>query len=290
MELLLTPCMHIRTHACMQSQACAHSTGAEFVCHGSVEGSVRLSCELEPFLRRLPSACKGTGGKGWHRFLSLLRKELFHCEAREAQARPGRIVRVLGTLQLQCRHCQPLVLQILLGFLWAGHAPPLSPCNNSLANLVSRRDPGPPCEACEPGSPTLPLLTPASRAPLPRLASSQAPKSCLCPSLNRKNCLLGNNVLMMASAFLLGISKTARSFELLLVGRFLCGISAGEPWRLLLLLAAWPGGLRWHLSGGIASPKGANGHSLRLSTTKSWLTPAGLLQKQSKLARGWRNP
>ncbi|KAJ7309678.1 hypothetical protein JRQ81_007737 [Phrynocephalus forsythii] len=43
----------------------------------------------------------------------------------------------------------------------------------------------------------------------------------------KKNCLLGNNVLMVASAFLLGVCKAARSFELLLVGRFFCGLSSG---------------------------------------------------------------
>ncbi|XP_062999972.1 solute carrier family 2, facilitated glucose transporter member 11-like isoform X2 [Elgaria multicarinata webbii] len=42
-----------------------------------------------------------------------------------------------------------------------------------------------------------------------------------------KRCLLGNNVLMLASAFLVGFSKVAKSFELILAGRFLCGISTG---------------------------------------------------------------
>ncbi|XP_062999974.1 solute carrier family 2, facilitated glucose transporter member 11-like isoform X4 [Elgaria multicarinata webbii] len=41
----------------------------------------------------------------------------------------------------------------------------------------------------------------------------------------KKRCLLGNNVLMLASAFLVGFSKVAKSFELILAGRFLCGIS-----------------------------------------------------------------
>uniref|UniRef100_A0ABM5F2L2 Major facilitator superfamily (MFS) profile domain-containing protein n=1 Tax=Pogona vitticeps TaxID=103695 RepID=A0ABM5F2L2_9SAUR len=43
----------------------------------------------------------------------------------------------------------------------------------------------------------------------------------------KKSCLLGNNLLMVASAFLLGLSKAAKSYEMLLAGRFLCGLSAG---------------------------------------------------------------
>ncbi|XP_066466047.1 solute carrier family 2, facilitated glucose transporter member 11-like [Tiliqua scincoides] len=43
----------------------------------------------------------------------------------------------------------------------------------------------------------------------------------------KKKCLLGNNVVMLLSACLLGFSKAARSFEMLLVGRFLSGVSAG---------------------------------------------------------------
>ncbi|XP_053135118.1 solute carrier family 2, facilitated glucose transporter member 11-like isoform X2 [Hemicordylus capensis] len=43
----------------------------------------------------------------------------------------------------------------------------------------------------------------------------------------KKKCLLGNNVVMLMSAFLMGFSKMASSFEMILAGRFLCGISAG---------------------------------------------------------------
>ncbi|XP_070618590.1 solute carrier family 2, facilitated glucose transporter member 11-like isoform X2 [Erythrolamprus reginae] len=43
----------------------------------------------------------------------------------------------------------------------------------------------------------------------------------------KKYCFLGSNVLMVASSFLLGFSKTARSVELILAGRFLCGLSTG---------------------------------------------------------------
>ncbi|XP_044300273.1 solute carrier family 2, facilitated glucose transporter member 11-like, partial [Varanus komodoensis] len=42
----------------------------------------------------------------------------------------------------------------------------------------------------------------------------------------KKRCLLGNNVLMLGGAFFVGFSKMAKSFELILVGRFLYGISA----------------------------------------------------------------
>ncbi|XP_071427769.1 solute carrier family 2, facilitated glucose transporter member 11-like isoform X1 [Pithys albifrons albifrons] len=43
----------------------------------------------------------------------------------------------------------------------------------------------------------------------------------------KKKCLLGNNLLMIVAASLLGCSKVAQSFEMILIGRFMCGISAG---------------------------------------------------------------
>lgn len=48
--------------------------------------------------------------------------------------------------------------------------------------------------------------------------------SCTC----RKKCLLFNNLLMIVAASVMGCSKTARSFEMILIGRFMCGISAGK--------------------------------------------------------------
>ncbi|XP_034294464.1 solute carrier family 2, facilitated glucose transporter member 11-like isoform X1 [Pantherophis guttatus] len=50
---------------------------------------------------------------------------------------------------------------------------------------------------------------------------------CLAAKYGKKKCFWGSSVLMVASAFLLGFSKMARSVELILVGRFLCGISTG---------------------------------------------------------------
>ncbi|XP_026516313.1 solute carrier family 2, facilitated glucose transporter member 9-like [Terrapene carolina triunguis] len=42
----------------------------------------------------------------------------------------------------------------------------------------------------------------------------------------KKKCLVCHNLLMLAAAFVMGFSKTAKSFEMILIGRFLCGISA----------------------------------------------------------------
>lgn len=44
----------------------------------------------------------------------------------------------------------------------------------------------------------------------------------------RKKCLLCTNVLMIMAASIMGCSKISHSFEMILVGRFMCGISAGE--------------------------------------------------------------
>uniref|UniRef100_U3IBY5 Solute carrier family 2, facilitated glucose transporter member 5 n=1 Tax=Anas platyrhynchos platyrhynchos TaxID=8840 RepID=U3IBY5_ANAPP len=44
---------------------------------------------------------------------------------------------------------------------------------------------------------------------------------------NLKKCLLCTNLLMITAASVMGCSKMARSFEMILIGRFLCGVSAG---------------------------------------------------------------
>ncbi|XP_077776778.1 solute carrier family 2, facilitated glucose transporter member 11-like [Podarcis muralis] len=41
----------------------------------------------------------------------------------------------------------------------------------------------------------------------------------------KKKCLLGTNLIMLSGAVIMGFSKVANSFELILAGRFLCGIS-----------------------------------------------------------------
>ncbi|XP_010127298.1 PREDICTED: solute carrier family 2, facilitated glucose transporter member 11-like [Chlamydotis macqueenii] len=43
----------------------------------------------------------------------------------------------------------------------------------------------------------------------------------------KKKCLMCNNLLMIAAASIMGCSKIAKSFEMILIGRFMCGISAG---------------------------------------------------------------
>uniref|UniRef100_A0A8B9SLD2 Major facilitator superfamily (MFS) profile domain-containing protein n=1 Tax=Anas platyrhynchos TaxID=8839 RepID=A0A8B9SLD2_ANAPL len=43
----------------------------------------------------------------------------------------------------------------------------------------------------------------------------------------KKKCLLCTNLLMITAASVMGCSKMARSFEMILIGRFLCGVSAG---------------------------------------------------------------
>lgn len=48
---------------------------------------------------------------------------------------------------------------------------------------------------------------------------------------SRKKCLLCNNVLMIVAASIMGCSKISHSFEMILIGRFMCGLSAGE-WLL----------------------------------------------------------
>ncbi|XP_075754055.1 solute carrier family 2, facilitated glucose transporter member 11-like isoform X2 [Pelodiscus sinensis] len=43
----------------------------------------------------------------------------------------------------------------------------------------------------------------------------------------KKKCLLGNNMLLIVAALHVGFSRTVQSFEMILIGRFLYGISAG---------------------------------------------------------------
>ncbi|KAK4812938.1 hypothetical protein QYF61_001053 [Mycteria americana] len=47
----------------------------------------------------------------------------------------------------------------------------------------------------------------------------------------KKKCLLCNNLLMVAAASVMGCSKIAQSFEMILIGRFMCGISAGTFYK-----------------------------------------------------------
>ncbi|NWT53589.1 GTR5 protein, partial [Erythrocercus mccallii] len=55
---------------------------------------------------------------------------------------------------------------------------------------------------------------------------------CLCSGyltakFGKKKCLLCNNVLMIVAASIMGCSKISQSFEMILIGRFMCGFSAG---------------------------------------------------------------
>uniref|UniRef100_A0A8C8RTM4 Solute carrier family 2, facilitated glucose transporter member 5 n=1 Tax=Pelusios castaneus TaxID=367368 RepID=A0A8C8RTM4_9SAUR len=43
----------------------------------------------------------------------------------------------------------------------------------------------------------------------------------------KKKCLMYNNLLLIAAGFLWGFSKMAKSFEMILIGRFLCGFNSG---------------------------------------------------------------
>uniref|UniRef100_A0A669PLH8 Major facilitator superfamily (MFS) profile domain-containing protein n=1 Tax=Phasianus colchicus TaxID=9054 RepID=A0A669PLH8_PHACC len=43
----------------------------------------------------------------------------------------------------------------------------------------------------------------------------------------KKKCLLCNNLLMITAASIMGCSKMSKSFEMILIGRFLCGVSVG---------------------------------------------------------------
>ena len=52
----------------------------------------------------------------------------------------------------------------------------------------------------------------------------------LCSTSPRKKSLLVNNVFMLAAAALFGFSRRAGSFEMIMLGRLLVGISAGTEW------------------------------------------------------------
>ncbi|KFQ38759.1 Solute carrier family 2, facilitated glucose transporter member 5, partial [Mesitornis unicolor] len=43
----------------------------------------------------------------------------------------------------------------------------------------------------------------------------------------KKRCLLCNNLVMLVAASIMACSKIAQSFEMIIIGRFMCGISAG---------------------------------------------------------------
>ncbi|XP_042322907.1 solute carrier family 2, facilitated glucose transporter member 11-like isoform X4 [Sceloporus undulatus] len=49
----------------------------------------------------------------------------------------------------------------------------------------------------------------------------------LAAKYGKKRCLLANNLAMLAGSLLLGLSRVAASFELMLAGRFLCGLCTG---------------------------------------------------------------
>ncbi|NWX52995.1 GTR1 protein, partial [Steatornis caripensis] len=46
-------------------------------------------------------------------------------------------------------------------------------------------------------------------------------------SFSRKKCQMCTNLIMLVAALSMAFSKTAKSFEMILVGRFLYGIGAG---------------------------------------------------------------
>ncbi|NWY97364.1 GTR5 protein, partial [Loxia curvirostra] len=52
----------------------------------------------------------------------------------------------------------------------------------------------------------------------------------------RKKCQMFTNLIMLVAALFMALSKTAKSFEMILVGRFLYGIGAG--------MSAWPARLQ----------------------------------------------
>ncbi|KAB0391396.1 hypothetical protein E2I00_003032, partial [Balaenoptera physalus] len=71
-------------------------------------------------------------------------------------------------------------------------------------------------------------------------------------TLGRKKSLLVNNIFMMAAATLFGFSRRAGSFEMIMLGRLLVGVSAGtvellggpQAWPLLLASCLVPGVLQ----------------------------------------------
>ncbi|XP_037354561.1 solute carrier family 2, facilitated glucose transporter member 5 isoform X2 [Talpa occidentalis] len=61
-------------------------------------------------------------------------------------------------------------------------------------------------------------------------------------NLGRKGTLLLNNIFSIVSSILMGCSETAKSFEMIIVARFLVGICAG--WPILLGLTGVPAGVQ----------------------------------------------
>lgn len=74
----------------------------------------------------------------------------------------------------------------------------------------------PPAESWCLGSPDAPLASPT---PVVLLT--------LLPSLSRRNSMLMSNILAFVSAVLMGFSKMAFSFEMLILGRFIIGLYSG---------------------------------------------------------------
>ncbi|NXP28735.1 GTR5 protein, partial [Scytalopus superciliaris] len=58
------------------------------------------------------------------------------------------------------------------------------------------------------------------------------PRVCCC----RKKCLLFNDVVLIIATLHTGFSRTAKSFEMILVGRFLEGIAAGRTPHYSMLM------------------------------------------------------
>ncbi|NXS51739.1 GTR11 protein, partial [Brachypteracias leptosomus] len=52
----------------------------------------------------------------------------------------------------------------------------------------------------------------------------------------RKKCLLFNDVVLIIATLHIGFSRRARSFEMILIGRFLEGISAGRTFYYSMLM------------------------------------------------------
>ncbi|XP_062870766.1 solute carrier family 2 member 11, like [Trichomycterus rosablanca] len=77
----------------------------------------------------------------------------------------------------------------------------------------------------------------------------------LASALGRKRCLLLNNVLAIAAALLMILSKSANSFELIMLGRFLSGINAGVSLTVhpMYLLECTPRRLRALIGTSISS-------------------------------------
>jgi hypothetical protein len=67
------------------------------------------------------------------------------------------------------------------------------------------------------------------------MKESLSPINC-CLVLCRKGALLFNNIFSIVPAILMGCSKVAKSFELIIISRLLVGICAGKPHCHLAML------------------------------------------------------